>query len=341
MNPATDSTIPLQIHSQMDRVARHHRAHYNMPNLIPTPTDHIHLQDSDGEITSNEKATLENNWTTYRIERYYAKRWNCTMEHLSEFDWQTYAATYRRASATLQKYMIKMMTGWLPVYHHNNKMTKVQQLCFRCQNDETIAHLFQCGGRDTWRQNFLQILHNQLQHLHTPSELLEQIYNQIQHLITDSLNHQHFSHFNMFAGLIPLYWRHQKIDKNLSHDKNIQQQRTWARQVSTWFLHRGHELWLARNKEAHSTEITTSTMDYILNQKIDQLYSQANNINYHDRDIFHDPVEEKYKLSEKQKTTWIEQTTKTLKKCTEDHQKKMRTGQKDIRQFFDSRKVSS
>ena len=134
------------------------------------------------------------------------------------------------------------------------------------------------------------------------------------------------------------------VDSDFATDpnthKNMHQQTTWSRQVSTCFLHRGHELWMASNKEVYSNKNNNSTMDYILNQKIDQLFSQENNINYHDRDIFHEPVEEKYNLTEKQKITWIEQTTTTLKKCKEDHQTKMRTGQKDIRQFFESRKVS-
>jgi len=81
-------------------------------------------------------------------------------------------------------------------------------------------------------------------------------------------------------------------------------------------------------------------MDYILNHKIDTLYALKNDISHHDRDILQQPVEEIYNLTEKQKSTWIEHTSTTLKKCKEEYTEKIQTGQKDIRTFFKPRKVT-
>ena len=91
---------------------------------------------------------------------------------------------------------------------------------------------------------------------------------------------------------------------------------------------------MARNKQIHGKDEVTSNIHTYLNQRIQQLYQLKNEIGYHDRDMFNQPIEDRYALSEKQKMTWIENTTKTMKVSMEEHNIKQTTGQKDIRQFF-------
>ena len=71
---------------------------------------------------------------------------------------------------------------------------------------------------------------------------------------------------------------------------------------------------------------------------LNHLYKLQHAIGYHDRDIFSQPIKERLTLTEKQKMTWIEHTTRTMKVSMEDYQKKQTTGQRDIQQYFGKRK---
>ena len=82
-------------------------------------------------------------------------------------------------------------------------------------------------------------------------------------------------------------------------------------------------------------------MERMLNKKIHQLYRLQEEISFQDRDIFYQPIENRLQMNEKQKMTWIEQTTKTMKVSMEEHRKKMEDGQKDIRQFFQKQKTKT
>ena len=117
------------------------------------------------------------------------------------------------------------------------------------------------------------------------------------------------------------------------HQKN-NKHTYWATQLSSWLTQQGYDLWMARNKQIHGKDEVTSNIHTYLNQRIQQLYQLKNEIGYHDRDMFNQPIEDRYALSEKQKMTWIENTTKTMKVSMEEHNIKQTTGQKDICQFF-------
>ena len=108
----------------------------------------------------------------------------------------------------------------------------------------------------------------------------------------------------------------------------------WIRSLSRWFTHQGNELWKLRNTTVHENDTKTSTIHQFLNQKIQNLYTLQQEINAKDCDMFSLPIEKRFEQTEHQKSRWIEQTSATMKQCMEDHQKKMQTGQKDIRQFF-------
>ena len=81
-------------------------------------------------------------------------------------------------------------------------------------------------------------------------------------------------------------------------------------------------------------------MDHILNDKIRHLYTLQNDIGYHDRDLFAQPLEERLRLITHQKMTWLTNTTRTMKVSMEEFEHKQTTGQRDIRQFFQKSKKS-
>ena len=92
-------------------------------------------------------------------------------------------------------------------------------------------------------------------------------------------------------------------------------------------ISQGIELWHIRNNKLYNNDDLANHMAKILNDKIRQLYQLRNSIGYQDQDIFAQALEDQLKLSEKQKMTWIAQTTKTLKVSMAEYEEKQTTGQ--------------
>ena len=227
-----------------------------------------------------------------------------------------------------------MMTGWLPVYHHLNKMESTQQTCPYCQNDETIAHLFQCKDRQKWRTQFFKKLEEFFNQTRTTHQFRTNLRHHLEYIFIKQHDTQHFKQFTLFAGLIPTDWKFQAINISTNNTPILNLQRQWAMKMSAWLSQQGHELWLLRNAQIYDNDKTTTQMGRVLNTKIRQLYALQDSIGYHDRRMFSQPIEERLSLHETQKMTWIAQTTKTLKVSTEEYETKQTTGQRDIRQFF-------
>ena len=164
-------------------------------------------------------------------------------------------------------------------------------------------------------------------------DLSENIIEYVTKLVKYSRQQYHFKYYTIFAGLLPTRWTTYRSSQLTDEEVLVHKSTTWSSQFSFWMTKQGHEAWLLRNQQIHKDK-STSTMNDILNQKISQLYHLQNEIGYHDRDLFQIPLDERYKLSERQKVAWIEHTTKTMKVSMEDYVQKQKTGQRDIRQFF-------
>ena len=302
------------------------------------PHKSVFLHDSAGAITSTEKQILETVWPTSQIELYYMKCWQSTYSQLTQLDWQLYKNIYDNARSSLQVYIIKVLTGWLPVRHNINKMTNVKLTCPLCSADETIAHLYQCPRQHQWRKKFLQQMSHQLRKANIPATFRNELIADFEQLLTSTDHHHHFSEFKIFVGLLPKKWteKREAPNNNTNHSRRPQ----WAKQFGLWLLQQGHELWLQRNTTIHDKERKHSTMDFVLNQKIRHLYSLQEEISYHDHDLFSQPLEDRLQLTQHQKMTWITNTTRTMKVSMAEFQSKQTTGQRDIRQFFKKRNTS-
>ena len=101
---------------------------------------------------------------------------------------------------TLQGYIIKMMTGWLPVNHHLNKMMSSELHCHLCKNDETIAHLYQCTHRQIWQHTFQQNLNKYLLKIMTQTEVCHTINTHFENIIH---NPEVYHHFFLILRFLP------------------------------------------------------------------------------------------------------------------------------------------
>ena len=140
--------------------------------------------------------------------------------------------------------MVKILTGWLPVYHHLNKMMKTPLHCHLCNNDETIAHLFQCQARANWRNTFLMNLQQHLQKIQTPITLRDDLYMHLKNILDHDDEYEHFKHFTIFAGLVPISWGEQYSQQS---GKTQHQTHIWLTKLCKWLIQQGHELWIQRN----------------------------------------------------------------------------------------------
>ena len=299
--------------------------------------DSAYLSNKEGIITNTEKQILETSGSTYVAEQYYMDRWQCNISYLTTLDWHNYKVQFQQARPGLRIYMIKILTGWLPVKYHINKMSKDISQCHLCNQNETIAHLFQCSHREHWKRQHYKHLTQYLTKLHTPSTLQQNIITHIKNITQQPDEYSNFHHFIIYAGLLPLQWK-ESLGTHSTFTSTMCDK--WMKQLGQWFTTQGHELWISRNNNLHDKEKKHSTMDYILNQKIRRLYSLQEAIGYHDRDLFATPLEDRLNLNNHQKMLWITTTTKTMKVSMEEFQTKQTTGQRDIRQYFTKRSQS-
>jgi len=198
-----------------------------------------------------------------------------------------------------------MLTGWLPVYHQVNKLTKEQTKCPLCHNDETISHVYQCPHRTNWRRDFQRRLKDHLIKHHTSPDLTNNIEQHVNQLLHLSHQYHHFQHFTMFAGLLPQQWIMSHTHSNAPHHTQ-----KWALTLSKWLTQQGYDLWLLRNKQVNDND-DTPPIHQRLNQQIEQLYQLQWEIPVTDRKLFDIPIEERYNLPEKLKQIWILEATGT------------------------------
>ena len=220
--------------------------------------------------------------------------------------------------------------------HQVNKTIREPRTCHFCNDDETIMHLFQCQSRQHWRKTFSDHLHQHLLQLNIPLAQVQHIESYIITRISPAEQHHHFSSIVFFAGLLPRSWQHNI--SQLSKDCDIAQHDTkiWARKLSGWLTQQGFDLWERRNTQINEQNNKTSTNHTVLNDKITQLYTLQPDINYYDRNLFQMALEDRLKMTERQKRQWINITEPTIHRCIADHQQNMKHGQQDIRKYFQS-----
>ena len=154
-----DQPIEVVLLNQMDNRARCQRQQQSISPYTSPLLDSVYLQDQHGSITSQEKSTLEQQWSTYKVEQYYSRRWKISTKQLSEYDWNIYHKNYTKAPDIHKIYMIKLMTGWLPICYRLNKIMKTQHKCPNCQNDEqriVVRNHLIPRGRVLWSRRKLR-----------------------------------------------------------------------------------------------------------------------------------------------------------------------------------------
>ena len=108
----------------------------------------------------------------------------------------------------------------------------------------------------------------------------------------------------------------------------------WSTQISSWILSEARKLWLDRNFEVHEQDNGNSKAEQKILEQVRQLYRLRNDIGYLDRAILDEPLETRLQRPIPILRQWVRNTAPVLTRCVKDFQQKLRSGQRDIRQYL-------
>ena len=84
-------------------------------------------------------------------------------------------------------------------------------------------------------------------------------------MIHNSTDFDQFKQFTIFAGLLPIAWKHKAtLTDDTDAPDDIKQQQ-WATKFSAWLTQQGHEVWILRNNQIYNNDEQTTTIHRTLN----------------------------------------------------------------------------
>ena len=100
------------------------------------------LREGEYVCTSQEMDNLSESWTKYWIKDYYCTRWQWTYKQYMELNWEIYDKNVQTLPITEQRYVVKLLTQWLPVGHNLQKYGGLKQNCPYCNEYKTVYHVY-------------------------------------------------------------------------------------------------------------------------------------------------------------------------------------------------------
>ena len=140
----------------------------------------------------------------------------------------------------------------------------------------------------------------------------------------------------VFSGLFDETWGcHQETHFATKHERGADETGlAWNTKLCSWIIREARQVWLQRNDEVHTANDGNSKMERETLDQVQKLYSMSSDISYLDRQIFAEPIEEKMKKPIQTLKQWLRNTVPVVNKCMRDYAQKMRSGQRDIRQYL-------
>ena len=108
----------------------------------------------------------------------------------------------------------------------------------------------------------------------------------------------------------------------------------WSTQISSWIIREARQLWLDRNREVHEPENGNSKAEQETLEQVRLLYKLREDISYLDRTILDEPIDMRLQRPISVLQQWVRNTAPVLSRCINDYQQKIRSGQRDIRQYL-------
>ena len=295
------------------------------------------LREGDVPCTSNEIPRLRNNWPEGQLKLYYVTRWNIPFRQYDTYNWKVFESTNKKLSESEKRYVVKLLTRWLPVGHNLNKYSTVTHACPFCHHNETVYHLFQCPQNPSTQDTFLNKLDKHLQKTGTDQFLQILIMNTFREgFQTPILPGESTPHWYIAcAGLLPKAW----TETHTMHMEPVQahneatKHKKWSAQLSYWLIQNSHQIWQTRNNKLHNSKQQDMTQSQ-LHKHVTELYLQQHQLLPTDQKMFHLPLEQRLQQPFHTLQQWFRQTYDTTQRCIQHSKMLVNQGQTDIRKFF-------
>lgn len=250
-----------------------------------------------------------------------------------------------------QAFATKTLTRWLPTGKRLEKYGATATACHRCGEDETVDHLFLCIGQKQWASAFLRRLDTYLLDINTEPDIRKALIAGINNWLNpeaadrqrapystrEYVRLQNEIGWNLtFCGLFDENWcamQEQYLSTNNTRHSD-ENGIAWSVKLCSWMIREARQVWLSRNEDVHKLDEGKSKSEQALFEQIQKLYALRDEVGHHDRALFDEPIEEKLGRPFPFLRQWARNTVSVINKCILDYQNKLRTGQKDIRQYF-------
>ena len=91
---------------------------------------------------------------------------------------------------------------------------------------------------------------------------------------------------------------------------------------------------MTRNQEIHELDEGNSKAEQAIYEQVRKIYDLQGNIAHQHRVLLDKPLEDKLRRPFPVLQQWVRNTFPSISRCITDFQDKLRTGQRDIRQYF-------
>jgi hypothetical protein len=265
--------------------------------------------------------------------------------HLQRLNWSAVATSIANLPPNLHIFTTKLITGWLPTGTRLERYGNIITKCHRCNQAETVDHIFQCSGRSDTNKAIISKLSLYLESIHTSPQITKVFTRAFQEWL---LPHEPRSPMEMSEQIRSCYDAQTNIGWNLAARGLFDQgwsilQETgnrngthdrWQAKVSSWLVQQAHSTWCERNNEIHQPDDTASRQELETRAQITKLYElAAAQLTIHDRNkIFSETLQQRLLRPAESNRIWATQVYSAVRNSI--HRNQQNKGLQDIRNFF-------
>jgi hypothetical protein len=358
IKPYHELPRPAQLNIDADKLASealtHIMATSSPPPSSANPHCHAYLRNNKLLVSSNEQTLLRWKWAEFRIQQYYARKFKIRIKQLHYINWAGLRLARNQLSHAEKRFNIKLTTNWLPINEKCFRSGKVITLCHRCNDPESITHIFQCNKNKEQRQQYIDQIASVLTENQTAPDIHTAIiYGLYQWLnlptttaIPPSMikcyNAQSNLGWNLFArGMLVIQWceHQQEFARSRSDELAALIGDTWNKKLSLALIRQAHKLWIARCNEIHQKSSDTATTE--ITAQLQKIYDQASHLPPSQRPaFFHKPISQHIKAGISHMTSWVSRNINPVKRMV-SKATRITPGQITITKFFKSRTTTN
>lgn len=339
----TDLSLPVQMNTMADQLAREQAKHGTNPPAIYVPFRYLKIKDN--HITRDSQQQLMEEAAKIPIQHYYKEKYQWKTATFQMINWQIQRKVLMTYSSNDQRRILKMVHGWLPTYerlHRENQTTNPR--CPLCHyRSETSFHIFCCkhprqreiykriinyleenvgqSGNKRINQILIAVMENANDTM--PPHIENTGDNQIDKWIQDQnkigWNHMFYGRTAKSLEIVM-----EKFFRNRENDTGQETGSKWVKRLIQKIWDIFLQLWSQRNEIIHGKQEGQRSLreQQFLETRVSRCYEYQYKLRVVDREkIFHKPQEELLREDARYIKAWIklcERIIRAYKKETEE-----------------------